>query len=359
MAISQIQVAYLAHVHYSHPNLDDAVNFLQDFGLIVEVTIERTVYLRGYGKQPFVYVAEQSPDQTRRFLGGYWVVQSEAELQKAATHPDAISSIEDSLAPGGGRMVRLRDPNGFIVGLLYGQQERANGESRTTLRVDPATQASNEGHAKPRKGSFRRFHKGASPVHKLGHYGFMLPQDRYQDTVGWYYETLNLKPSDYVVHPETGEIETVFNHIDLGDDYTDHHSFFLASSPDIPRPTVHHSSFEINDHDTQVIGHDWLASKGWVNCWGIGRHILGSQIFDYWFDASGNIIEHYSDGDLVNQHTPVSKEPAGPQSLYVWGPNLPLAFISGKIQHATGHKVLQEPDVVNGRPAVYSTGHAS
>jgi hypothetical protein len=35
--------------------------------------------------------------------------------------------------------------------------------------------------------------------------------------------------------------------------------------------------------DTQLIGHDWLEKKGWTNCWGVGRHLLGSQIFDYWY----------------------------------------------------------------------------
>jgi hypothetical protein len=55
-----------------------------------------------------------------------------------------------------------------------------------------------------------------------------------------------------------------------------------AGSEDKPSH-VHHSSFEVNDFDTQTLGHDWLRGKGWTNCWGIGRHVLGSQIFDYWY----------------------------------------------------------------------------
>lgn len=229
MAISQIQVARLAHVHYAHPDLDNAVKFLLDFGLVVEAITEGKVYLRGCGTQPFVYIAEQSRDHTRRFLGAYWAVQSEKELLKAAAHPNAISSIEDSLSPGGGQMVRLLDPNGFTVGFMYGQREREKSDSVKTLRIHPATKASNEGDEKPRKGEFRRFHKGPSPVYKLGHYGFMLPQDCYQSTADWYFKTINLKPSDYVVHPDTGDVETVFTHIDLGDQYTDHHVYLSCS----------------------------------------------------------------------------------------------------------------------------------
>lgn len=50
---------------------------------------------------------------------------------------------------------------------------------------------------------------------------------------------------------------------------------------------MHHSSFETHDFDTQVLGHDWLREKGYKNCWGVGRHVLGSQIFDYWYEYSG------------------------------------------------------------------------
>jgi hypothetical protein len=72
------------------------------------------------------------------------------------------------------------------------------------------------------------------------------------------------------------------------------------------------------------------------------------------FDASGNVIEHYSDGDLVNDASPFQKEPAGPESLYVWGPNLPLAFMSGKLEDV-GKTIQRPPDVVAAKPAEYSS----
>lgn len=68
-------------------------------------------------------------------------------------------------------------------------------------------------------------------------------------------------------------------HIDLGEEFTDHHSFFIFQGP---KSHVHHTSYEVHDFDTEVLGHDWLRDKGYQNCWGIGRHIMGSQIFDYW-----------------------------------------------------------------------------
>jgi hypothetical protein len=76
------------------------------------------------------------------------------------------------------------------------------------------------------------------------------------------------------------------------------------------------------------------------------------------FDASGNIAEHYSDGDQVNFHTPLSREPAAPNTLFIWGPNIPLEFVTGKIEDAgkpmpppPGVVIEKAPDVVAGVPA--------
>ena len=34
--------------------------------------------------------------------------------------------------------------------------------------------------------------------------------------------------------------------------------------------------------DSHVVGHHHMRRKGYVSVFGIGRHVLGSQIFDYW-----------------------------------------------------------------------------
>lgn len=88
---------------------------------------------------------------------------------------------------------------------------------------------------------------------------------------------------------------------------------------------IRHSSYEIGYFDTQLIGHDWLTKKGWKSLWGVGRHILRSQIFDYWEDSSRSKIEHYDDVDVVNEDTVTRREVAGPISI--WGLELPKKFV--------------------------------
>jgi len=90
---------------------------------------------------------------------------------------------------------------------------------------------------------------------------------------------------------------TAFFRLDRGEEKVDHHIFFLfegrcllravAAVAELtrapgPKYHVHHTSYETFDFDTQVLGHDWLRDKGYTNCWGVGRHVMGSQIFDYW-----------------------------------------------------------------------------
>ena len=140
----------------------------------------------------------------------------------------------------------------------------------------------------------------------------------------WYTSTLSLAPSD-IVYKDSQPI-TCFFHIARGAEYTDHHAFFFKPTKSNAKDNVAHSAFEVHDFDIQQLGHDYLASKGYELCWGVGRHVLGSQLFDYWFDVSGFMVEHYADGDLVNEDTPVSHEVAGPGTLAVWGPPVPKVF---------------------------------
>lgn len=46
---------------------------------------------------------------------------------------------------------------------------------------------------------------------------------------------------------------------------------------------------------------------------------MGSQIFDYWFDPSGFIMEHYVDGDLLDDTSKTQRTEASPDNLHVWG----------------------------------------
>jgi catechol 2,3-dioxygenase-like lactoylglutathione lyase family enzyme len=311
-------------MRYQHPDLSEISTFLRDFGLTLAKKTETQRWFKGYGPDPYVYYAQQGPKQ---YLGGAFVVQSFAELEKAAAlpcaSPDGIVDLAAQDVPGGGHMVTLTDPEGFPIHLLHGQTESRPGPM-------PEILATNYEQEKPRVKRFQRFKPGPAAVHKLGHFGLCV--EDFAKTSEWYTRTFNFAPTDflYLDTPDGKKDVAAFMHIDLGPTPVDHHTFFLsqlAPSSSQKKAHPHHSSFEVHDFDSQQLGHAWLESRGYKLVWGVGRHILGSQIFDYWWDTTGFMVEHYADGDLVDEDTEVGWGSAGHESLAVWGPDVPEWFL--------------------------------
>ncbi|EIT83398.1 hypothetical protein AO1008_00396 [Aspergillus oryzae 100-8] len=230
-------------------------------------------------------------------------------------HPD-LDQITTFLQ-GGGFLATLTDPEEFPVNLMFGQKPAEKGAIPEKLTI-------NYEEEKPRIRKFQGFTPGPAAVHKLGHFG--LCTGKFEELVHFYTTTFNIVPTDFLYVEKDGRRKNValFAHIDRGDDYVDHHSFFMSTNAS---SHVHHCSFEVHDFDTQKLGHQWLTDEKYKSVWGVGRHILGSQIFDYWWDTTGNMIENYTDGDLVNNQTPIGYGPAGDESLAVWGPEVPAWFL--------------------------------
>ncbi|CAI4217647.1 unnamed protein product [Parascedosporium putredinis] len=293
----KIQLARLSHVYCSHPNLDEFDRFAKDFGFVEEARDKDTVYYRGYGKDLSCYAVELSGN----------------------------SPVRDNAGPAGGRIVTLSSPSGTKIHVVWGMKERPAptvAVSETEVEGGSANTALN----KTRKGHFLRFKLGPAMVHKLGHYGFVTSM--FDEDVEFYTRFFNFVPSDVLWEDVDGnEVDALtFMHLDQGEDYSDHHTLFLARAPaGFPVPhQIHHCSFEVEDFDTQLLGHEYLLSKSYTPVWGVGRHIYGSQIFDYWKDPSGFTIEHYADGDLVNKDNPTGRAKSdGPASMYIWGPVRP------------------------------------
>ena len=318
----RIRLLKTAYVVYYHADLNRAKRFLLDFGLTVaqESADGQEVFYRGYGNEPYCYVARASTTGHSYFGGGAYVVESRDELERATRIPGATPITGLANAPGGGEAVTLTDPASHKVHLVYGQTASPVEHPHMQKLVV------NYEIEKPRLGKFQRFTPGRPvPVHRWGHYGVTYPDGLYDTMFEWYTRHLALAVSDVV--NVAGKPVTVFFHIDRGLEYTDHHAFFFKrAKPDAPAPAVAHAAFEVHDFDVQQLGHDYLHDQGYELCWGVGRHVLGSQVFDYWFDTSGFIVEHYADGDQVNVETPVAQNEAGPRTLAIWGPPVPEVF---------------------------------
>lgn len=88
-------------------------------------------------------------------------------------------------------------------------------------------------------------------------------------------------------------------------------------------PSFWHAAFEVRDVDDLMIGHEYLKNRGHQAQWGIGRHILGSAVFDYWKDPWGHELEHWVDGDLhISSDESRVRSMADFEGVY-WGMPLP------------------------------------
>ncbi|EWZ32971.1 Glyoxalase/Bleomycin resistance protein/Dihydroxybiphenyl dioxygenase [Fusarium oxysporum Fo47] len=320
--LSKVQLSRIAHVYFEHPELDKFDRFADDFGFVKEAQVGDTIYYRGYGIDPFVYVATKSKDGKQRFLGPAFVAASEEEFEKAAALEGA-ERVSLEHAPGGGKMIKFSRQDNTFFHVVYGQEERKIDSEEPTATHEQQGPY-NKPFTKPRRGKYQRYHPGPALVHKLGHFGYVVPD--FDNELAWYTGNFNFVPSDILYHWDFSNMDVLtFMHLDLGDEYSDHHCFFMQrAEPHVKKIYCHHTSFEVADFDTQLIGHEYLASKGWKSVWGVGRHVLGSQIFDYWADPSGFKIEHYADGDVVNRATGTNRDVVGPFS--VWGPEVPKDF---------------------------------
>ncbi len=300
----------LAHVIFERPDPDLAERFLTDLGLVVGDRRADTLYLRGVGPAATCYRVQRGP--RARFVGLGLAVASRADLGALAELPGA-RPIAPSPHPGGGEVVALTDPSGFVVEAVHGRSPVEPLPRRGPL---PA----NLGGARNRVNGGQRPPVAPPEVIRLGH--VVLEVADFQATCGWYTEHFGLVPSDVQVLPD-GSPAVAFLRLDLGDVPADHHTLALAQGF---AAAYGHSAYEVVDADAVGMGQRVLRERGWTHAWGIGRHVLGSQIFDYWQDPFGAKHELYCDGDLFTADVPMGVHPVSREAMAQWGPMMPATF---------------------------------
>ena len=59
--------------------------------------------------------------------------------------------------------------------------------------------------------------------------------------------------------------------------------------------------YRTGDIDAIFQDHEYIKRLGkYDHMWGIGRHLLGSQVYDYWADPWGRMHERWADTDRLN-----------------------------------------------------------
>lgn len=308
-----IRVADIAWIRLRSPDLDLAERFLTDFGLIRAERTDAALYMRGTDSDHHIHVTERGDAAVVSIA---FRAYSEEDLHRLARDGDNASAVEAIDEPGGGWRVRLAEHNGMGIEVVSGIEEA------TALPVEARTL--NTGEAKTaRAGNLQRIAVGPSRVKRIGHAVISTPD--IDASADWARRHLGLKRTDDVhAEDDPGKLLASFNRIDAGKIYVDHHVMMFGLNP---IAGLNHVSFEVQDLDDLAAGHDHLAQK-WPDrhMWGIGRHLLGSQIFDYWKDPWGRLHEHWTDSDMVNNDNPYRRHPKSQGLRSQWGPQSPQEF---------------------------------
>jgi len=157
----------------------------------------------------------------------------------------------------------------------------------------------------------------------MGHGVLGTPKVR--ETAAWFRETLGFLCSDDVYAGTKDHLIGSFNRCDRGDEYVDHHTLFCVLNE---RAGLNHMSFEVPDVDAVFKDHQYLERLGkYEHMWGVGRHLLGSQVYDYWADPWGRVHERWADTDRLNARSGSNLLAAEEALVSQWGENPPERFI--------------------------------
>src|SRR6185437_5024844 len=183
--------------------------FLTRFGLVRTERTANALYMRGSDPLHHIHVTEKGEP---KFVGFAYHAASEDDLHRLAKAPGA-SAVEPIDEPGGGKRVRLREPNGYQIEVVHGIE-----------RVQPIAvtrQAINNGaEMLRRKGELYRLKHAPATVQRIGH--GVLATPKLSETVQWFRDTLGLIGSDDLYVGSKDNLIGSFNRCDRGEDYVDH-----------------------------------------------------------------------------------------------------------------------------------------
>lgn len=309
--MSIICIQDIAHVRFAAPDLSIMRDFLIDFGL-EPFEVDSRLYGRGSDGRPFLHATETG---SARFVALGLQAASREDLERLAQADK--TRVEASDMPGGGYIVRLTDPDGYLVEVVAEQ-------TNTAPRALPPKPPHNAVDRRQRFGDLIRLNAGPAHVYRLGH--CVLGVSDFRASEAWYKARFGFLTSDEIEAAPNLAIGA-FMRCDRGDIPSDHHTVFLAQMPG--KPAFMHAAFEVQDLDDLMMGHHHLKAKSRKSVWGVGRHIMGSQIFDYWLDPWGHELEHWTDGDLLTASVPPQKKTFQDLLAAQWGPSHPM--VTGKL----------------------------
>lgn len=308
-----IRVADIAWLEFDKPDLVRAEAFARAFGFGVALRDPQELHLRATAAGSPCVILRRG--RRTRFAGLALRAADEVDVLRLADKTGTrVHALPEAI---GGVAVALTDPSGMAVKVVAGMHD-------LPAQPDQAPQILNTGPDTVRVNATVRPPRVPARVQRLGH--VVLQSTTYLKTLDWYLDTFGMIVSDFLFFPGQRDRGPAMSFIrcDRGSTPADHHTLALALGP---ANRYVHSAYEVSDLDALAAGGEYLRERGYHRSWGIGRHIQGSQIFDYWRDPDGFLVEHFADGDMFDDTLEPGWAPFTASGLAQWGPPATKDFL--------------------------------
>jgi hypothetical protein len=308
-----IKVHDLAWLEFEKPDLQRAEAFARAFGFSTVSRSPDELQLRGTDAGSSCVILRRATRS--RYVGAAFRAQDEADVLRLA---DATGARAHRLPESvGGIGVDLVDPSGISVRVVSGTHDLAELSAQQP-------QTFNFGREVQRANVTQRPRREPALVQRLGH--VVLQTTKYIEALNWYLDNLGMIVSDFLFFSGQRDRGPVMSFIrcDRGQTPADHHTLAMALGP---ANRYVHSAYQVCDLDALASGGEYLRDRGYHRSWGIGRHIQGSQIFDYWRDPDGFLVEHFTDGDMFDCTLEPGWAPFTASGLAQWGPAATRDFL--------------------------------
>jgi catechol 2,3-dioxygenase len=297
----ELGVHSLDHFHFVVPDLKAAQNFYSEFGLDVS---ERGASLN-LGTHGNAHVWGTVGEGARKKHQYVSFGAFEDDIDRFAKRLQEMGVARVDPPPGvDSNGLWLHDHDGNLVEIAVKPKSSPNEKSKfSQVSVGPGE----------RGAPFRSTIKRTYP-RRLAHV-LMFTRD-VAKSIDFYTRVLGLRLSDH-----SGD-NIAFLH---GIHGSDHHMIAFCRSN---APGHHHFSWDVGSVDEIGAGAMHMLGKGYDKGWGLGRHVLGSNLFHYVRDPWGSYSEYSADIDYVPADCDWKSGDHPPEdSFYAWGPNVPHDFV--------------------------------
>ncbi len=246
--MSNFPVAALRSVELSTPDINSSVDFYTGvWGLQVVAETDGKIFLAASGDDFHVLelkAGERSELRKITFRTGS-ADQLDALFGKAtgAGYP-VLREVGEANAPSGGRRFVIREPQGSVLEFVHGDRLR-------------------EGVA-----------KACLPI-RLAHVN--INSAEIEALSGFYQDVLGFRLTDR---------SKLMAFLRCNDD---HHAVVLAEAPD---NGLNHIAFLMPDLESVMRGSGRVVDAGYPIGWGVGRHGPGDNVFAYFVDPNGVVVEY-------------------------------------------------------------------